>query len=184
GHHRSDRVPGDRALHHGRRLRRRDALGDDPGAVLQVERRQAHLPHGAAASPLRARRLEGKPGGGALLDHHHDAGALRPLDAQAAMMRESALRLLPRPEPFALAGRRVLVLGLGDTGLSLARYAERNEARVRIADTRVKPPRLADFAGHVHLGPFDHALPAAVDLVCVSPGLSLAQPLVVAALAR
>jgi len=30
------------------------------------------------------------------------------------MMRESALRLLPRPEPFALAGRRVLVLGLGE----------------------------------------------------------------------
>jgi UDP-N-acetylmuramoylalanine--D-glutamate ligase len=100
------------------------------------------------------------------------------------MMRESALRLLPRPEPLALAGRRVLVLGLGDTGLSLARYAERNDARVRIADSRANPPRLADFAGEVHLGPFGHALLAAVDLLCVSPGLSLAEPLVVEALAR
>ena len=41
-------------LHHGRRVRRRNAVGDAAGAVLQVERRQAHLPHGAAASPLRA----------------------------------------------------------------------------------------------------------------------------------
>ena len=35
-HHRGDRAPGDRAVHHGRRVRRRDAVGDDPGAVLQV----------------------------------------------------------------------------------------------------------------------------------------------------
>ena len=33
-HHRRHRAPGDRALHHGRRVRRRDALGDAPGAVL------------------------------------------------------------------------------------------------------------------------------------------------------
>jgi UDP-N-acetylmuramoylalanine--D-glutamate ligase len=100
------------------------------------------------------------------------------------MMRESVLRLLPRPEPLALAGRRVLVLGLGDTGLSVARYAERHGARVRVADTRAKPPRLADFAGDVHLGPFGHALLAAVDLVCISPGLSLAEPLIAEAAAR
>ena len=100
------------------------------------------------------------------------------------MMRESPFRLLPRPEPLALAGRRVLVLGLGDTGLSVARYAERHGARVRVADTRAKPPRLAEFAGDVHLGPFSHALLADVDLVCISPGLSLAEPLVAEALAR
>jgi UDP-N-acetylmuramoylalanine--D-glutamate ligase len=100
------------------------------------------------------------------------------------MMRESAFRLLPRPAPLALAGRRVLVLGLGDTGLSVARYAERHGARVRVADTRAKPPRLAELAGDVHLGAFSHALLAAVDLVCISPGLSLADPLVAEALAR
>jgi UDP-N-acetylmuramoylalanine--D-glutamate ligase len=100
------------------------------------------------------------------------------------MMRESAFRLLPRPQPLALAGRRLLVLGLGDTGLSVARYAERNGARVRVADTRAKPPRLAEFAGDLHLGPFGPALLAAVDLVCISPGLALAEPLVVEALAR
>ncbi len=30
-HDRGDRAPGDRAVHHGRRVRRRDAVGDDPG---------------------------------------------------------------------------------------------------------------------------------------------------------
>jgi phospho-N-acetylmuramoyl-pentapeptide-transferase len=52
GHDRGDRAPGDRALHHGRPLRRRSPVGDGAGAVLQIHRRQAHLPHGAAASPL------------------------------------------------------------------------------------------------------------------------------------
>jgi UDP-N-acetylmuramoylalanine--D-glutamate ligase len=100
------------------------------------------------------------------------------------MMREPTLRLLPRPERVALAGRRVLVLGLGDTGLSVARYAERRGAKVRVADTRAAPPRLADFAGDVHLGRFDTTLLEAVDLVCISPGLALSEALVSEALAR
>ncbi len=54
--------------------------------------RQAHLPHGAAAPPLRTEGLEGDPGRGALLDHHHDAGAVRPVDAEAALMREPTSR--------------------------------------------------------------------------------------------
>ena len=40
---------------------------------------EARLPHGAAASSLRTEGLEGEPGRGALLDHHHDAGAVRPV---------------------------------------------------------------------------------------------------------
>src|SRR3970282_1496148 len=97
-------------------------------AVLPLERRQAHLPHGAAAPPLRAGGMEGVPGGGALLDHHHDAGAVRPVDAEAAVtmtMRQPPFTLLPRPAPLALDGKRVLVLGLGDSGLSAARWVER-----------------------------------------------------------
>ena len=100
------------------------------------------------------------------------------------MMRESPFRLLPRPERLALAGRRVLVLGLGDTGLSVARYVESQGARVRIADTRTRPPRAGDFAGDVRLGPFRAGLLAEVDIVCISPGLSLADPLIAEALAR
>jgi UDP-N-acetylmuramoylalanine--D-glutamate ligase len=98
------------------------------------------------------------------------------------MMREPAFQLLPRPERIDLAGKRVLVLGLGDTGLSVARWAERHGARVRVADTRSAPPR--QFAGDLHLGAFKPALLAGVQLLCISPGLSLADPLIGEALGR
>ena len=98
------------------------------------------------------------------------------------MMREPAFQLLPRPARMDLAGKRVLVLGLGDTGLSAARWAEKRNARVRVADTRSTPPR--QFAGDVHLGPFAPALLESVDLLCVSPGLALDDRLVHEALAR
>ena len=62
---------------------------------FKLDRRQAHLPHGAAAPPLRARGLEGDPGRGALLDHHHDAGAVRPVDAEARDDARAAFTLPP-----------------------------------------------------------------------------------------
>jgi len=37
---------------------------------------------------------------------------------------------------FDLKGRRVLVLGLGDSGVAMARWAARQGANVRVADTR------------------------------------------------
>jgi UDP-N-acetylmuramoylalanine--D-glutamate ligase len=99
-------------------------------------------------------------------------------------MREPLFNLLPRPEPVTLAGRRVLVLGLGDTGLSVARWVERQGGRARVADTRVAPPRGADFAGELRTGSFAPALLDGVDLVCISPGLSLQEDVVRAALGR
>jgi UDP-N-acetylmuramoylalanine--D-glutamate ligase len=98
------------------------------------------------------------------------------------MMREPAFQLLPRPARIALAGKRVLVLGLGDTGLSAARWSEKRGARVRVADTRLAPPR--QFIGDVRLGAFAPALLEGVDLVCISPGLSLDDALIREALAR
>src|SRR5439155_973307 len=83
------------------------------------DRRKADFPHVASPSPLRAGGVEGEPGRSALLDHHHDAGPVRTLDSEAPMMREPLFNLLPRPEPVALTGRRVLVLGLGDPVLSV-----------------------------------------------------------------
>jgi hypothetical protein len=38
------------------------------------------------------------------------------------MMREPAFSLLPIPKRTSLSGKRVLVLGLGDSGLSAARW--------------------------------------------------------------
>jgi UDP-N-acetylmuramoylalanine--D-glutamate ligase len=99
-------------------------------------------------------------------------------------MREPLFNLLPRPEPTSLSGRRVLVLGLGDTGLSVARWVERQGGRARVADSRAAPPRAADFRGELHTGPFSLRLVADVDLLCISPGLSLEEPVVRAALER
>ena len=53
-----------------------------------------------------------------------------------------------------------------------------------MADTRASPPRAAEFAGELHTGPFRAALLDGVDLVCISPGLSLQDPLVREARAR
>jgi UDP-N-acetylmuramoylalanine--D-glutamate ligase len=100
------------------------------------------------------------------------------------MMREPLFNLLKRPQPVALAGRRVLVLGLGDTGLSVARWIEHQGGTVRVADTRDSPPRRDDFAGELHTGPFSAALLQGIDLLCLSPGLPPADPLVQRALRR
>jgi UDP-N-acetylmuramoylalanine--D-glutamate ligase len=85
------------------------------------------------------------------------------------MMREPGLSLVEK---------RVLVLGLGDTGVSVARWVEREGGRVRAADTRAAPPGKARFAGELHTGEFTSRLLEGIDIVCISPGLPLAQPLV------
>jgi len=99
------------------------------------------------------------------------------------MMREPAFSLLPKPARTSLAGRRVLVLGLGDSGLSAARWVEREGGKARVADTRPAPPRKDSFHGDLRLGPFHPRLLEGVDLVCVSPGLSLEQEIIRAAVA-
>ena len=86
-------------------------------------------------------------------------------------------------------GKSVLVLGLGDTGLSVVRALARRGARLRAADTRPAPPALgAVRADHpdvgVALGPFDESLLAGVDAVVASPGLALREPVLRAAAAR
>ena len=81
-----------------------------------------------------------------------------------------------------LAGRNALVLGLGLSGLSMARWLSRKGARVRVADTRPAPPCAAQLARElpdvpVATGPFRSESFEHVDLVAVSPGVSIAEPL-------
>jgi UDP-N-acetylmuramoylalanine--D-glutamate ligase len=80
-------------------------------------------------------------------------------------------------EPLSLLEKHVLVLGLGDTGLSVARWVERHGGRVRAADTRTAPPRAKDYGGELHTGPFTPSLLKDIDLIVVSPGLPLSEPI-------
>ncbi len=86
-------------------------------------------------------------------------------------------------------GRNALVLGLGLTGYSLARYLAMQGASVRVADTRPAPPfadRLAASLPAIPLatGPLTEATFAGVDLVAISPGVAGDHPALVAAVAR
>src|SRR5450759_5641072 len=88
-----------------------------------------------------------------------------------------------------LAGKTALVLGLGETGLSMARFLARRGARVRVADTRDDPPKLAALGQHLPqaelaLGAYRDESFSGVDLVAISPGVPLATPQVRAVAAR
>ena len=92
--------------------------------------------------------------------------------------RAPAFESLVRPRRMSLAGKRVLVLGSGDTGLSVARWVTRQGGHARMADTRAEPPGLAVLklkvpSAEVHHGALTARLLEGIDLFCVSPGLSL-----------
>ncbi len=87
------------------------------------------------------------------------------------------------------AGSRALVLGLGRTGVSAARYLDRKGLRVRVADTRATPPGVDSLRTDVPMaelrtGAFEPSLLDDVAQVVISPGLSLREPVVRAALER
>ena len=91
-------------------------------------------------------------------------------------------------DSLQLSGKKVLVLGLGDTGLSCARWLAARGAQVSVADSREAPPqaaRLAELLPQVtlHAGGFDDALLQASELLVVSPGVPLAEPAVARAIA-
>ena len=87
------------------------------------------------------------------------------------------------------ADRQALVLGLGLTGLSLARFLAKHGARVRVADTRTKPPfasKLAATLPDVPLvtGPITDAMFDGVDLIAISPGVAKDASPIATAVAR
>lgn len=88
-----------------------------------------------------------------------------------------------------LNGKRVLVVGLGETGLAMAAWLVRQGARVRVADSRAQPPNvdaLRRVAPEAELlaGPFADAAFAGVELIAISPGVPVQTAQVQAALAR
>lgn len=90
---------------------------------------------------------------------------------------------------LSLKDKRILVLGLGDTGLSALRWLSRQGACLSVADTRTAPPGLALLQQElpqvtVHLGAFCEQVFAEADLIVSSPGVPLAEPQIQAALRR
>lgn len=92
-----------------------------------------------------------------------------------------------------LAGQQLLVLGLGASGLAMARWCARLGAQVTVADTRETPPQLAVLAQELPqvrfvAGAFDASLLDGQNFVAVyrSPGLSPEQlaPVLAAAQAQ
>ena len=84
-------------------------------------------------------------------------------------------------------GRRAVVLGLGMTGLSLARHLARHGADVRVADTRSDPPNRAALAAALPQVPlqtdeFSEATFDGADLIAISPGVSPHHPAIRAAI--
>jgi UDP-N-acetylmuramoylalanine--D-glutamate ligase len=84
--------------------------------------------------------------------------------------------------------KRTLIVGLGETGLSVARFLSARKVPVAITDSRAQPPalervreELPDIA--LFLGEFDAAAFDAAQQIIVSPGVSLKEPLIARAIA-
>ena len=91
--------------------------------------------------------------------------------------------LLPVP------GSRILVIGLGMTGLSCARFLVKQGYEVAVIDSREMPPSLLELQSElpdvaVFLGGFDEAAFQNADCLVVSPGISIKHPLIAEARAR
>ncbi|HQS59140.1 MAG: UDP-N-acetylmuramoyl-L-alanine--D-glutamate ligase [Gallionellales bacterium 35-53-114] len=87
------------------------------------------------------------------------------------------------------AKKSVLVLGLGETGLSLVRWLSAQGASVRVADSRNNPPSLDVLQKEfpkvdVHCGFFRSELLDGIELIAISPGVPLRDPFVMRAAAQ
>lgn len=74
----------------------------------------------------------------------------------------------------SFVGQRVLVLGLGDSGLAMARWCARFGARVTVWDSRAQPPQLGalgDTAAFI-TGELTAEAVAGFNAVLKSPGLA------------
>jgi UDP-N-acetylmuramoylalanine--D-glutamate ligase len=108
------------------------------------------------------------------LDHHHDFGADRFGNAEITMT--------------TLRDQSILILGLGETGLSLARYLGAQGAKLRVADSRSNPPGVENLRSEfpqadVRCGAFSDELLQGIARIAISPGVPLAEPLVQQAIA-
>lgn len=88
-----------------------------------------------------------------------------------------------------LRDKSVLVIGLGETGLSMVRWLSAQGAHLRVADSRDAPPGLDEVVRlvaeeQIFCGAFNDGLFAGIDMIAISPGVPLSDPHVAGALAR
>ncbi|MFZ2855303.1 MAG: UDP-N-acetylmuramoyl-L-alanine--D-glutamate ligase [Rhodocyclaceae bacterium] len=88
-----------------------------------------------------------------------------------------------------LNGMQVLVIGLGESGLAMARWLARQGARVRVADSRLQPPnvdalRRAVPQAELLAGPLVDATFAGIELIAISPGVPVQQAAIQTAVAH
>ena len=88
-----------------------------------------------------------------------------------------------------LKDKKVLVLGLGETGLSSLRWLTTQGACLSVADTRDMPPGLDALKAElplisIHTGSFQASIFFDMDLIVVSPGVPLNEPEIQAAIQR
>ncbi|HEV8443754.1 MAG TPA: UDP-N-acetylmuramoyl-L-alanine--D-glutamate ligase [Steroidobacteraceae bacterium] len=89
----------------------------------------------------------------------------------------------------AQSAPNAVVVGMGRTGLSVARHLQRSGFRIAVTDTREAPPELASVQALgssvvTRTGGFDARLLEGADIVVTSPGVPLDDPFFVQARAR
>jgi UDP-N-acetylmuramoylalanine--D-glutamate ligase len=88
-----------------------------------------------------------------------------------------------------LQGKIVLVLGMGETGLSMVKWLSRQGAKVRVADSRMEPPNWKEIMEifptvQVYKGKFEAKIFDDIEMIAISPGVPLADPCVQQAIQR
>jgi UDP-N-acetylmuramoylalanine--D-glutamate ligase len=87
------------------------------------------------------------------------------------------------------AARNAVIVGIGRTGLSVARHLQRSGFRIAMTDSRAAPPELEAVKAlgssvDTRTGGFDARLLERADIVVTSPGVALDDPFFVQARAR
>jgi UDP-N-acetylmuramoylalanine--D-glutamate ligase len=119
--------------------------------------------------------VERDASGSAVLGNNADASFARLIDIKVEI---AMFAHLDRPA--------TLILGLGVSGLAMARWCHTRGCRVRVADTRESPEKLSALPSGIEYvsGPFTPSLLDRIQLVGVSPGLALHEPNLAALLAQ
>jgi UDP-N-acetylmuramoylalanine--D-glutamate ligase len=91
--------------------------------------------------------------------------------------------------PEIFTHKRVLVVGLGKTGMSCVHFLQRRGVKFAVADSRLLPPGLKELQEEypdvpVFLGEFDPQVFAHIDVLVVSPGVSIQTPVITASVQR